>query len=192
MVRHNEIDRSNEIDVLTAIGAAGATHFVERDGDRDCELNPGARWRQVDCKMRAFITRDTLLALINFQLRLRGHQFWTRIYCIVPPHQMVRRPLWVISGHSGHQSPCPLYPRKRTLGREARSSPQSPAQAEYSWQRHRAFHQATLDHRQLAHLRRRDDDVRCKTDQIRAAWATGDRISALRIAAWFFDRSADT
>jgi hypothetical protein len=56
--RHNVIDRSNEIDVLTAIGAAGATHFVERDGDRDRELNPGARWRQVDCKMRAFITRS--------------------------------------------------------------------------------------------------------------------------------------
>jgi hypothetical protein len=28
-----------------------------------------------------------------------------------------------------------------------------------------------------------------KTDQVRAAWATGDRISALRIAARFFDRS---
>ena len=32
----------------------------------------------------------------------------------------------------------------------------------------------------------------CKTDQIRAAWATGDRISALRIAAQFFDRSTAT
>ena len=31
-----------------------------------------------------------------------------------------------------------------------------------------------------------------KTDQIRAAWASGDQIRALRIAAWFFDRSADT
>jgi hypothetical protein len=34
--------------------------------------------------------------------------------------------------------------------------------------------------------------VNRKTDQIRAAWATGDRIGALRIAARFFDRSADT
>ena len=32
----------------------------------------------------------------------------------------------------------------------------------------------------------------CKTDPIRNAWATGDRIGALRIAAQFFDRSTDT
>ena len=32
----------------------------------------------------------------------------------------------------------------------------------------------------------------CKTAKIRAAWAAGDRIGALRIAARFFDRSADT
>jgi hypothetical protein len=32
----------------------------------------------------------------------------------------------------------------------------------------------------------------CKSDQIRAAWAAGDRIRALRIAARFFDRSIDT
>ena len=32
----------------------------------------------------------------------------------------------------------------------------------------------------------------CKTDKIRAAWAAGDRIGALRIAARFFDRSDDT
>jgi hypothetical protein len=31
-----------------------------------------------------------------------------------------------------------------------------------------------------------------KTDQIRAAWAAGDQIRALRIAARFFDRSTDT
>jgi hypothetical protein len=34
--------------------------------------------------------------------------------------------------------------------------------------------------------------LNCKSDQIRAAWATGDRIGALRIAARFFDRSSDT
>jgi hypothetical protein len=34
--------------------------------------------------------------------------------------------------------------------------------------------------------------MNCKTDQIRAAWAVGDRIDALRIAARFFDRSIDT
>jgi hypothetical protein len=34
--------------------------------------------------------------------------------------------------------------------------------------------------------------MRSKTDQIRAAWATGDRIGALRIAAQFFDRSEGT
>ena len=31
-----------------------------------------------------------------------------------------------------------------------------------------------------------------KTDQIRAAWAAGNRVGALRIAARFFDRSVDT
>jgi len=31
-----------------------------------------------------------------------------------------------------------------------------------------------------------------KTDQIRTAWAAGDRIGALRIAAQFFDRSTRT
>ena len=31
-----------------------------------------------------------------------------------------------------------------------------------------------------------------KTDQIRVAWSTGDRVAALRIAAHFFDRSGDT
>jgi len=34
--------------------------------------------------------------------------------------------------------------------------------------------------------------MRSKTDQIRAAWASGDRIAALRIAAQFFDRSTAT
>jgi hypothetical protein len=32
----------------------------------------------------------------------------------------------------------------------------------------------------------------CKTEKLRIAWAAGDRIGALRIAARFFDRSADT
>jgi len=31
-----------------------------------------------------------------------------------------------------------------------------------------------------------------KTDQIRAAWAAGNQIAALRVAARFFDRSMDT
>ena len=34
--------------------------------------------------------------------------------------------------------------------------------------------------------------MNCKSDKIRAVWAAGDRIGALRIAARFFDRSADT
>jgi len=34
--------------------------------------------------------------------------------------------------------------------------------------------------------------MNCKSDQIRAAWAAGDRVGALRTAARFFDRSADT
>jgi hypothetical protein len=34
--------------------------------------------------------------------------------------------------------------------------------------------------------------VNRKTDQIRAAWAAGNQVAALRIAARFFDRSADT
>jgi len=32
----------------------------------------------------------------------------------------------------------------------------------------------------------------CKTDQIRAAWAAGNQIGALRIAARFFDRYTRT
>ena len=43
--------------------------------------------------------------------------------------------------------------------------------------------------RQLIELARK---MNRKTDQIRTAWAAGDRIAALRIAARFFDRSADT
>jgi len=34
--------------------------------------------------------------------------------------------------------------------------------------------------------------MRSKCEQMRAAWAVGDKISALRIAARFFDRSDDT
>jgi hypothetical protein len=34
--------------------------------------------------------------------------------------------------------------------------------------------------------------MKCKRDQVRAAWAAGDQIGALRIAARFFDRSIDT
>jgi hypothetical protein len=34
--------------------------------------------------------------------------------------------------------------------------------------------------------------MRSKTDQIRSAWAGGDQIGALSIAARFFDRSEDT
>ena len=34
--------------------------------------------------------------------------------------------------------------------------------------------------------------MNCKSDQIRAAWAAGDRIGALRIAVRFFDRSTYT
>ena len=34
--------------------------------------------------------------------------------------------------------------------------------------------------------------MKSKADTIRAVWATGDRLGALRIAAKFFDRSAET
>jgi hypothetical protein len=34
--------------------------------------------------------------------------------------------------------------------------------------------------------------MKCKSDKIRDAWAAGDQIGALRIAARFFDRSNDT
>jgi hypothetical protein len=34
--------------------------------------------------------------------------------------------------------------------------------------------------------------MRTKTDQIRAAWGSGNRIGALRVAARFFDRSTAT
>src|SRR5260370_2454554 len=36
------------------------------------------------------------------------------------------------------------------------------------------------------------DGMNCKTDKIRTVWAAGDRVGALRVAARFFDRSADT
>jgi hypothetical protein len=48
--------------------------------------------------------------------------------------------------------------------------------------------QASLEQRQFAQA----DHMKCKTDKIRTAWAGGDRIGALRIAARFFDRSTDT
>lgn len=57
---------------------------------------------------------------------------------------------------------------------------------------HRRSDEARLERRQSWYLRRWADGMICKTDGIRAAWATGDRIGALRIAARFFDRSADT
>jgi len=41
-------------------------------------------------------------------------------------------------------------------------------------------------------VRARADDMDSKTDRMRAAWAAGDRIGALRIAARFFDRSFET
>ena len=34
--------------------------------------------------------------------------------------------------------------------------------------------------------------MKCKVDQIRDAWAAGDQIGAMRVAARFFDRSNDT
>jgi hypothetical protein len=34
--------------------------------------------------------------------------------------------------------------------------------------------------------------MRSKTDQIREAWAAGDKIGALRIASRFYDRSPET
>jgi len=76
--------------------------------------------------------------------------------------------------------------------RETRSSPDFKASRKYSSQSHRAFSQARLDHRQFAYSRACTMTRVCKTDQIRAAWAIGDRIGALRIAAQFFDRSGRT
>jgi hypothetical protein len=58
---------------------------------------------------------------------------------------------------------------------------------------HRAFYQARLDHRQFADpAGARLMDMHNKTDQIRHAWAAGDGVGALRIAAKFFDRSMAT
>src|SRR5262245_29308868 len=53
-----------------------------------------------------------------------------------------------------------------------------------------ASHRSPLDRR--SGCERRAGRMNRKTDQIRAAWAAGHRIGALRIAARFFDRSADT
>jgi hypothetical protein len=54
------------------------------------------------------------------------------------------------------------------------------------------FDQAPLERWQSVSLRRWTHAMICKTDKIRAAWAVGDRVGALRIAARFFDRSDDT
>jgi hypothetical protein len=54
----------------------------------------------------------------------------------------------------------------------------------------RTSHQASLERSSLSTSRA--DDMKCKSDQIRAAWGSGDRIGALRIAARFFDQSIDT
>jgi hypothetical protein len=48
--------------------------------------------------------------------------------------------------------------------------------------------QAPLEQRQFVGAA----DVKSKTDQIRNAWAAGEQIGALRIAAQFFDRSDAT
>jgi hypothetical protein len=63
---------------------------------------------------------------------------------------------------------------------------------DYPSQSHRAFDQARLDHWQFAYSRACTMTRICKTDQIRATWAAGDRVGALRIAARFFDRSENT
>jgi hypothetical protein len=43
-----------------------------------------------------------------------------------------------------------------------------------------------------SHRANRTQHIDSRTGQSRAAWATGDKIGALRIAARFFDRSANT
>jgi hypothetical protein len=53
----------------------------------------------------------------------------------------------------------------------------------------RASDRAPLERRQSA--TRPPAEMKCKTDKIRAAWAAGDRIGALRIAARSFDRQCD-
>jgi hypothetical protein len=83
---------------------------------------------------------------------------------------------------------CPL----RVKSRHRRESPLVTAVARIFLSEPSSFLSRQADHQQFALSRRRDDDVRCKTDQIRAAWATGDRLGALRIAAQFFDRSTAT
>jgi hypothetical protein len=55
----------------------------------------------------------------------------------------------------------------------------------------RTSHQPSLERSSLSDCHG-SDDMNCKSDQIRAAWAAGDHIGALRIAARFFDRSSDT
>ena len=57
---------------------------------------------------------------------------------------------------------------------------------------HGASDRARLERSQFVHPLRSANNVNCKTDKIRSTWAAGDRIGALRIAARFFDRSADT
>jgi hypothetical protein len=52
--------------------------------------------------------------------------------------------------------------------------------------------QPPLERCRFAYLLRWTDGMICKTDKIRSAWAAGDRIGPLRVAARFFDRSEDT
>src|SRR5262249_4758519 len=77
------------------------------------------------------------------------------------------------------------------------STPPSPAHSHISHitRRHkpqpsRGSRHSPLDRR--SRWERRAGGMNCKTDQVRAAWHAGDRIGALRIAARFFDQSADT
>lgn len=55
-----------------------------------------------------------------------------------------------------------------------------------------AVQEAPLEQFCAAPSQRGADHVARKVDQIRTAWAAGDRLGALRIAARFFDRSVAT
>jgi hypothetical protein len=81
--------------------------------------------------------------------------------------------------------------QKRTL-RLVRLMSALPPKADIAERDHRAFSQATLDHRQLAHLRRWLTTCVVRQTKFVPLGIAGDRIGALRIAARFFDRSNET
>jgi hypothetical protein len=76
-------------------------------------LLPGTRFA-VDAYVH-FLREKTLLEAIAAPSWSASRSGGAHGDALAKMSQKAQCPLWVISGHSAVQSPCPLYPRKRTF-----------------------------------------------------------------------------